>query len=127
MKAHLDAREGIIIDFRIPTKIKIGECYDVSATYKGSVRSGFFSLMIEDRTGVKQWYKDSNSVGQKSLGSGELGQTGSINFSNGLYESKWKFRPDAPLYSGYAKAIVHMFEDTRVYPLAIQEKDVHLY
>ena len=52
--------------------------------------------------------------------------TGTLNFSNGLYDSKWKFTPSRPLYVGYAKTIVHVFEDTNVYPLTFQEKDIHL-
>jgi hypothetical protein len=126
MKAPLDAREGIITDFRIPSKIRIDELHEVSAVYKGSVKSGYFSLLIIDRDGIKQWFEDSNSVGYKTLDSGESVRTGNLNFSNGLYESKWKFTPGRPLYTGYAKAIVHMFEDTNVYPLTFQEKDIHL-
>jgi hypothetical protein len=82
--------------------------------------------MIQDCNGVKQWFKDNSSVGHKLLDSGERVQTGRLNFSNGLYESKWKFRPNPPLYAGYAKAVVGMFEDTNLIPLSLQEKDIHL-
>ena len=67
------------------------------------LHEGYFSLMIQDCDGVKQWFKDNSSVGHKLLDSGERVQTGRLNFSNGLYESKWKFRPNPPLYAGYAK------------------------
>ena len=126
MKAPLvDSRPGIITDFRIPSEITIGDWYEVSAIYKGSVKSGYFSLMIQDADGIKQWFTDSNS--RKILGSGESLQTGILNFSNGLYESRWKFRPDPPLYPGWAKAMVCMFEEASVVPLDYQEKFIHLY
>jgi hypothetical protein len=128
MKAPLaDARRGIITDFRIPSKIRIDELYEVSAVYKGSVKDGYFSLMIQDADGIKQWYKDSNSVRDKLLDSGKSVQTGILNFSNGLYESKWKFSPSSPLYPGWAKAMLCMFEEGSVVPLDYQEKFIHLY
>ncbi|HKQ22361.1 MAG TPA: hypothetical protein VJS91_10005 [Nitrososphaeraceae archaeon] len=127
MKAPLrDAGRGVIEDFKIQPNIRIGDWHEVSAVYKGRVKSGYFSLMIEDRTGVKQWFKDVNSIGRKLLDSGKNVESGTITFSNGLYESKWKFKPSPPLYTGYAKAVVHMFEDTNVFPLVTQEKDIHL-
>jgi hypothetical protein len=43
--------------------------------------------MIQDAVGIKQWFTDNNSVGRKILDSGESVQTGTLNFSNGLYES----------------------------------------
>lgn len=122
----LKSGRGIIKDFTIPSKIRIDESYEVSAPYQGSVKFGYFSLLIVDRDYVKQWFPDSNSVGRKLLDSGESVQTGILNFSNGLYESEWKFTPSHPLYAGYAKAIIHMFEDTNVYPLTFHEKDIHL-
>ena len=122
----LNFRRGIIKDFRVPSKMRIGESYEVSAIYEGSVKSGYFSLLIVDRDGIKQWFEDSNSVDHKNLDSGKTILTGKLNFSNDLYESKWKFTPGPPLYKGYAKAIVHMFEDTNVYPLTFQEKYIHL-
>ena len=117
---------GVITDFRIPSKIRIGDLHEVSAVYKGSIRSGYFSLMIQDRDGIKQWFKDSNSIDHEFPDSDDHVQTGRLNFSNGEYESKWKFRPDAPLYAGYAKAVICMFENTNLYPLVLQEKDIHL-
>lgn len=122
----LDSRRGIIEDFRIPTNLRIGDLYEVSAVYKGSVKSGYFSLMIQDVDGVKQWFPDKNSIDQKLSNFGKTVQTGRLNFSGGTYEGKWKFRPERPLYAGHAKAIIHVFEDTDVYPLVFQEKDVHL-
>lgn len=92
MKAPLHIRHDVIKYFRIPPKIRIGNWSEVSAVYKGSVKSGYFSLMIQDCDGVKQWFKDNSSVDHKLLNSGERVQTGKLNFSNGLYESKWKFR-----------------------------------
>lgn len=126
MKRPFDGSSGIITEFRIPSKIRIGDWSEVSVVYEGSVISGYFSLMIEDRTGVKQWFTDNNGVAHILIDSGKKIQTGKLSFSKGRYESKWKFTPDRPLYSGYAKAIMHMFEDTNVYPLAIQQKDIHL-
>ena len=120
------ARRGVITEFRIPRKIRIEESSEVSAVYKGSVKSGYFTLLIVDRDGVKQWFEDCNSVDHKILDSGRSVQTGRLNFSNGRHESNWKFTPSRPLYAGYAKAIVHMFEDTNLYPLTFQEKDIHL-
>ena len=126
LKAPVDAREGIITDFSIQPEIRIGESHEVSAIYKGSVKSGYFALMIVDRDGVKQWFPDSNSVDHKILDSGTSVRTGKLNFSSGLYESKWKFIPERPLYSGHAKAVIHIFEGTSVYPLTFQEKDIRL-
>ena len=115
------------MDFVIPPKVRIGGWYEVSAVFQGSIKCGYFSLLIQDRDGIKQWFPDKNSMIQKLSDSGKRIQTGTLTFSNGLYESKWKIRPERPLYAGYAKAVIHMFEDTNVYPLAIQEKDIHLY
>jgi hypothetical protein len=83
----LDTRRGIIKAFRIQPKIRIGDSYEVSVVYEGSVKAGYFSLMIQDAVGIKQWFTDNNSVGRKILDSGESVQTGTLNFSNGLYES----------------------------------------
>jgi len=83
--------------------------------------------MIQDVDGVKQWFEDDNSIGDKFVDSGQTVQTGRLNFSNGLYESRWKFRPNPPLYKGYTKAVVFMFEGPNVYPLTFQEKNIHLY
>lgn len=127
MKTPFDGSEGNITDFRIPPRIRIGDWCEVSAIYKGSVKSGYFSLMIEDRTGVKQRFNDNNTVRDISLGSGKKIVSGTIDISNDRYESKWRFMPSRPLYSGYAKAVLHIFEGTNVYPLAIHEKDIHLY
>lgn len=128
MKAPIDPRHsrGAITEFRIPAKVRIGDWHEVTAVYKGSVKSGYFNLMIQDRDGIKHWFKDNNSVDDKLLDSGVHIQTGRLNFSNGQYESNWKFRPERPLYSGYAKAVICMFEDTKEYPLVLQEKDIHL-
>ena len=126
MKKPLDAREGAITEFRIQPKIRIGESCEVSAVYKGSVNSGYFSLMIQDRDGVKQWFPDDGSVGTKMLDSGQSVRTGRLNFTNGVYESKWKFTPNVPLYKGHAMAIVLMFEDTNLYPLTFQEINIFL-
>ena len=125
-KKALDVRVGSITEFRIQPEIKIGESYQVSATYEGSVKGGYLNLLIVDRDGVKQWFADENSIDQKLLDSGKRVQAGKLNFSNGVYESKWEFTPRRPLYAGYAKAIVHMFEDSNVYPLALLEKDINL-
>ena len=121
-----NTRRGKIMDFVIPPKVRIGDWHEVSAIFQGSVKSGYFSLMIQDRDGVKQWFPDENSVGQKLSATGKSIQTGTQNFSNSTYESYWKFMPERPLYAGHAKAIIHMFEDTDVYPLAFQEKDILL-
>ena len=103
-------------------------CTGVScAVYKGSVKSGYFSLMIQDVDGVKQWFEDDNSIGDKFVDSGQTVQTGRLNFSNGLYESRWKFRPDPPLKAGRGNAIVGMFGDRDAIPLDFQEKDTILY
>ena len=126
MKEPIDVREGVITDFRISPNIRIGESCEVSAVYKGDVKSGYFSLLIEDCDGVKQSFADSNSVVHKILDSGKSVQTGKLNFTNGVYESKWKFTSNPPLYKGYAKATVQMFEDTNVYPLTFQEKEIRL-
>jgi hypothetical protein len=83
--------------------------------------------MIQDADGIKQWFTDNNSVCRKILDSGESVQTGLLNFSNGLYERTWIFRPSPPLFAGWAKAVVGMFEDTNVVPLDFQEKFNHLY
>jgi hypothetical protein len=90
MKVPLDPGlgRGVITDFIIPSKINIGDWHEVSAVYKGSVKSGYFSLMIQDRDGIKQLLKDSNSIGHKLLDSGQSVQIGTLNFSNGLYKSK---------------------------------------
>lgn len=128
MKAPLDPSHsrGEITEFRIPANVRIGDWHEVTAVYKGSIKSGYLSLMIQDRDGIKQWFKDNNSVDHKLLDSGEQVQTGRLNFSNSQYESTWKFRPDRPLYSGYVKAVICMVEDTRVYPLVLDEKNIHL-
>ena len=83
--------------------------------------------MIQDCDGVKQVYKDSNSIDIKILDSGEHVETGKLIFTNFSYESKWKFRPDPPLKVGRGKAIVGMFEDKDVILLDFQEKDIILY
>lgn len=83
--------------------------------------------MIQDADGIKQWFTDNNSVGHIIPDSGESVQTGTLNFSNGLYESTWRFRPSPPLYAGWAKAVVGLFEDTNVVPIDFQEKFLHLY
>ena len=44
----LDIRRGIIKDFRIQPKIRIGDLYEVSVVYEGSIKTGYFSLMIQD-------------------------------------------------------------------------------
>ena len=123
----LNHRHGVIKDFIIPHRIKIRSWSDISAVYEGSVKSGFFSLMIQDCDGVKQVYKDSNSIDIKILDSGEHVETGKLNFTNLSYESKWKFRPDPPLKAGRGKAIVGMFGDRDAIPLDFQEKDIILY
>ena len=107
--------------------MKIRIWSDISAVYEGSVKSGFFSLMIQDCDGVKQVYKDSNSIDIKILDSGEHVETGKLNFTNLSYESKWKFRPDPPLKAGRGKAIVGMFADGDAIPLDFQEKVLILY
>jgi len=107
--------------------MKIRSWSDISAVYEGSVKSGFFSLMIQDCDGVQQVCKDSNSVDVKILDSGERAETGKLNFTNLSNESKWKFRPDPPLKAGRGKAIVGMFEDRDVISLGFQEKDIILY
>ena len=121
-----NTRRGKIMDFVIPPKVRIGDWHEVSAIFQGSVKSGYFNLMIQDRDGIKQWFGDKNSINHKLLDTGKRVITGTLNFSNGAYESTWKFRPERPLYAGHAKAIIHMFEDTDVYPLAFQEKDILL-
>jgi len=105
----LNHRHGVIKDFIIPHRIKIRSWSDISAVYEGSVKSGFFSLMIQDCDGVQQVCKDSNSVNVKILDSGERAETGKLNFTNLSYESKWKF------------------EDRDVISLGFQEKDIILY
>lgn len=122
----LEYRRGVITDFRIPPKLRIGDTYEVSAVYRGSVKSGYFSLIIQDADGSKQRYNDNNTVDHKLLDSGKSVQTGTLNFSNGIHESTWEFTPDRPLYYGNAKAVVLMFEDTNFYPLSFLEKDIHL-
>jgi uncharacterized protein with NRDE domain len=121
-----NTRKGIIKNFIIPPKVSIGDWHEVTAVFQGSVKSGYFSLMLQDRDGIKQWFPDINSMIQKLSDSGENIHTGTLNFSDGLYESKWKFRPTTPLYKGQAKAVVQMFEDSNVYPLTFQEKDIRL-
>lgn len=127
MKIPFSGSEGIITDFKIPDKIGIGDVSEVSAVYKGSIKSGYFSLMIEDHTGVKQSFVDYNSVKHIVVDSGKKIQTGRLDLLNCEYESKWKFTPLYPLYVGYAKAVVQIFEGSSVFPLAIKEKDIHLY
>lgn len=122
----LESRRGVITDFRIPRKLRIGNTYEVSAVYRGSVKSGYFTLIIQDADGSKQRFNDCNSVVDKLLYSGKSVQTGTLNFLNGIHESKWEFTPYRPLYYGYAKATVCMFEDTTYYPLAVQEKEIQL-
>ena len=107
--------------------MKIRSWSDISAVYEGNVKSGFFSLMIQDCDGVKQVYKDSNSIDIKILDSGEHVETGKLNFTNHSYESKWKFGPGPPLKAGRGKAIVGMFGDRDAIPLDFQEKVLILY
>lgn len=126
MKVPPYTKHGVIKDIRIPPKIRIGDCYEVSAVYEGRLKSGYFSLMIQDRDGIKQWFRDKSNVGHIFLDSGKSNQTGALNFSNGRYESKWKFRPCPPLYAGWAKAVICMFGDTKSVPLDLQEKDIQL-
>ena len=108
---HSVVRRGIVTDFKIPRKIKIGSWSEVSAVYEGSVSSGFFSLKITDCEGTPQWFGDNESVEGRHLNSGDYIETGKLNFTDGRYEGSWKFRPDPPLKKGKGKAEVGMFED----------------
>lgn len=104
-------KHGRVTDFKIPRKLKIGNWFEVSAVYEGSVESGFFSLKIIDCEGTEQWQGDNGSVEGRHLDSGEYIETGKLNFTNGRYEGRWKFRPEAKLKPGKGKAEVGMFED----------------
>ncbi len=134
-----DSGRGYVKDSKIPRKIKIGSWYEVSAVYEGSVESGFFDLKITDCHGTPEWFPDTNgSVEGRHLDNGEYIETGKLNFINGTYEGRWKFRPDPPLKPGKAKAEIGMFEDKdfvgidgNTMPhrphIDIQEKEVILY
>ena len=135
---HSVVRRGFVTDFKIPRKIKIGNWSEVSAVYEGSVESGFFDLIITDCEGTSQWFGDNGSIEGRHLDTGEYIETGKLNFTNGTYEGRWKFRPDPPLKPGKSKAEVGMFEDKDFVGtdgktnshrphIDIQEKEVILY
>lgn len=94
---HFQVDRGIVRDIKIPRKIKIGSWSEVSAVYEGSVDSGFFDLKITDCEGTPQWFVDKGSSKGRHLDTGEYIETGKLNFTNGRYEGKWKFRPESPL------------------------------
>lgn len=132
------AKHGKVTDFKIPRKIKIGDWFEVSAVYEGSVESGFFSLKITDCEGTEQWQGDNGSVEGRHLDSGDYIETGKLNFKDGRYEGRWKFRPEFPLKPGKGKAEVAMFEDKDFVGtdgktishrphIDLQEKDIILY
>jgi hypothetical protein len=54
MKALHDTRHGFIIEFRIRQEIRIGDWYAISAICEDSVKSGYFSLVIQNRDSIKQ-------------------------------------------------------------------------
>jgi hypothetical protein len=130
---------GFVKNFNIPRKIRIGSWSEVSAIYVGSVESGFFDLIITDCHGTSQWFGDYNgSIEGRHLDTGEYIETGKLNFTNGRYEGRWKFKPESPLKPGKAKAEVGMFEDKDFVSvdgktmshrphIDMQEKDVILY
>lgn len=133
-----DVGRGNISEFRISHKIKIGSWSKVSAVFRGTVNSGFFSLIIKDCDDKEQWFQDHKSVEGKYGDNGQYIETGILCFINDSYSSEWKFRPDRPLKPGKGKAIVGMFEERDYVDkngntinnrphLDLQEKDIILY
>lgn len=123
--------EGKITRIDVPYELRIDGFTDLTATFHGTVKRGFFSCQIKDCIGRENWGPARTTL--TDLDSNR--QTGNLSFRNEKRTITWPIKPEPFLIKGKGK-LVGVFEERDIIrngqiienhpPVALKEKEVLL-